>query len=379
MSRISILALLSLLGLALAPVRAQNYMDEDQDRPTRREAVPSAGLFPTQRMMELFIDRLVEDDLADTYGLDEDQIYNVQDTLRGRFPAWLQEHRGEIMQLSNEYFEALLNNEPPSAEQVAVWAQRVLPLMDGFMDQFEGSAEDMRQFLTDDQQIIMDGQLAAFRVGMNFMTQRVGEWSEGGFDPEIHWIHNASAQQYQRDQEVHMQQQMDEAKREAMGEAAYQEFEVIRVQQRHADRTATPRPANDPKLPQDEWTRYTEDFIRRYDLNQDQQNQAHRILFALQEQRNNYLRRETVRKRIDEAEKLLKAAETDEQRAQAQATVESLKRPLERMFKSLKERLDKLPTRAQRAAVLAKEKEKSPTTQPADDETGAKRESPSSP
>lgn len=383
MSRTSVLALLSLLGLALGPVRAQDYeyTDEIDDQPpARRQARPSSGFWPTPRMMDLFIDRLVEDDLADTYGLDEDQVYNVQETIRERFPTWLNEHRGEIMQLTNEYLEALLNDEPPSPEDVAQWAQRALPLLDGFMDQFEGSAEDMRMFLTDDQQIIMDGQLAAFRVGMGFMTQRLGQWSEGGFNPEEHWIHNAQAQRYQHEQEVYMKQEMEAAKREAMGEASYQQFEVIRQQQRHADQHAGPRPANAPSLPKDEWTRYTEDFIRRYELNDEQQQQAYRILRALHEQRDKYLRREAIRNRIDEAEEMLTKAETDEQRARAQAAVEGLKRPLERMFQTLKERLLKLPTRAQHAAARSKEQAESPTTQPAAAaETGAKRESPSSP
>ena len=78
------------------------------------------------------------------------------------------------MQLTNEYFEALLGGEAPDPADVAQWSQRVLPLLDEMVDEFEGVGEDMRGFMTEDQQVVLDGQLAAFRVATSYMTQRAG-------------------------------------------------------------------------------------------------------------------------------------------------------------------------------------------------------------
>jgi len=100
---------------------------------------------------------------------------------------------------------------------------------------------------------------------------------------------------------------------------------------------------------QDEWTKYVEDFIIRYQLTAEQQAKAYKVLRSQQEQRERYLRRQGDR--LAAARQALQAAKTDEERSAASAAVDQFQRPLDRMFTQLVERLDRLPTRKQRLAA----------------------------
>lgn len=105
-----------------------------------------------------------------------------------------------------------------------------------------------------------------------------------------------------------------------------------------------------------EWERYSREFIARFKLDDQQRNAARRILRDCQEQRGRYLasKRERIvrlQKRLSanksgKADRLLREFEN------ARRELKELKRPVVKIFeKQLKPRLDKLPTRAQRAAA----------------------------
>ncbi|MCH7871982.1 MAG: hypothetical protein IID33_09820 [Planctomycetes bacterium] len=105
-----------------------------------------------------------------------------------------------------------------------------------------------------------------------------------------------------------------------------------------------------------EWERYTREFVARFKLDDQQHNAARRILRDCQEQRGRYLA--SKRERIDQLQKRLSANESDKadrllrEFENARRELKELKRPVVKIFeKQLKPRLDKLPTRAQRAAA----------------------------
>jgi len=328
-----ILTLLGMVALA-GPAFSQRPPRQDD-----QQQIPSAGFWPTSLMMERFIDRLTED-LAATYDLDEDQLYNTRELWKERFPAWLNDHRGEIMQLTNEYFEALLAGEPPAPAEVAGWAGRALPLFDEFTDLVEGVTEEMGTYFTDDQRVMLDSHMAGFRTGLGFVVQRLGVWSEGGYDPETEWPGSPGHGAAERQREREMQEAIQRAEAEARGEAPAETDE--QPSQPAASTTAA-------VASQDEWTKYVEDFIIRYQLTAEQQAKAYKVLRSQQEQRERYLRRQGDR--LAAARQALQAAKTDEERSAASAAVDQFQRPLDRMFTQLVERLDRLPTRKQRLAA----------------------------
>ncbi len=112
---------LCLAVVALAGVAVAQDARDPRERPRFPRPGfdhPPAGFWPTERMMDLAFDRISEN-LAKHYSFDEAQMWDTRDLLKQRFPAWLEQNRGEIQSLMNEYFEALLANEPPAPEEVA--------------------------------------------------------------------------------------------------------------------------------------------------------------------------------------------------------------------------------------------------------------------
>lgn len=110
------------------------------------------------------------------------------------------------------------------------------------------------------------------------------------------------------------------------------------------------------------WERYTRRFIGRYSLNKAQTQKARSILKKCQDQGNSYVKRhraelDELEARVAELSKTTTAADREQLVAARQRFGEKLA-PIDDIFeKQLKPRLDKLPTRKQRAAVNGSEKE----------------------
>lgn len=132
---------------------------ELQDRGRQRARIPTEGFWPTRVMMERGIDRLTEE-LAKQYEFDEEQLARTRELLKERFPRFFEENRAEIQALMNQFFEAQLRGEPPTPEDVADWSQRVLPLFNQFTQLARDTADDMREYLTDDQAVRLEGNIA---------------------------------------------------------------------------------------------------------------------------------------------------------------------------------------------------------------------------
>lgn len=304
------LAVVMLATTALAQ-NADEY-DEDQ-RPRRATKIPTEGFWPTQKMMDRFIDRITSG-MADEYNFDDSQLEMTRALFKTQFPEFLNENRAEIQTLLNQYFEALLDDAPPSIEDVAEWAGRVQPLMAEFGEVCDEVTAGMREYVNDDQIVMLDAQYVAFQTGLKMAQNKLAVWADGGYDPETEWIHSSSNRRAREEREV-----AEEAK------AA----------------------ANPP--PKDEWTIYTERFIKRYQLNDEQKQKAFTILRHQQEARDRYLHRKA--EEMAGVTKLLTEAETEEARAASLEAYNRLNAPVDRIFQQLKDRLDTLPTRAQRKAA----------------------------
>ena len=366
------LALFCILGLTAATALSQYYeYDEEEDRPQRKQEVPVAGFWPTQKMMEHIVDRFTEQEMAKALGLDDDQLFQTREAIKENLVPWLNENRGEIMQATNEFMEAWLDKKPPSAEWVADWAQRTLPLLDGLADQVEVIGEEMNTFLTEEQQAVLAGELAGVRVVTGMTAQRLGGWAEGGFEPRTDWHRSREYKQAEeiRTEETHT------AVAEAKGDyGAPLAAAGPGAGQPHDQRdSATPRTPRGEAAPVDAWTKYTDDFVRRYNLSEQQQSQAYRCLRKIQTDRDKYLRRNADR--FVRAEATLRDSGATRQHPAAQRVLDQRAKTLDNKFTRLKEGLNKLPNRKQRLAAA----QNPPAAQAAHAETRAKRESPSSP
>jgi len=330
----------SLVGI-LAVAAAAQTAHKDQ-RPSRQQP---QMLFLTDEIVDLALDRLA-DKMAKEYSLDEDQLWNTRDLLHERFPEFIKQNRGEIVTLVNDYLKATLSGEPPSPEYVADWAERAAPLLNEALDMAEDTADDMRPYMTDEQQILLDGRLAAFRVGRQYMTQRMNAWRAGQYDWQTEWPRSEAFKKNERIRQRQLHEQAQVARYEAMGVTPSEGVVLA------ADRSAVRPHATRARGPRDEWAQYVESFIKRYQLNEAQQNSARKYMRRYQDLRDKYVRRRGPS--IDAIAAQAKAAKTDNEKQRAAAELARLNRPIDRLFENLKDDLNKLPTRKQRAAAAAR-------------------------
>ena len=122
--------------------------------------------------------------------------------------------------------------------------------------------------------------------------------------------------------------------------------ETLEPDPRRPERAATP---SNP-IPDDEWARYVRAFIRKYHLNDEQQQRAWLIYHDAKERDDVFDRRFQRQMKTLRA----KAGESKNERAQAALRERTERHQLERkrLFNQLKRRLERLPTRAQRKNAL---------------------------
>lgn len=361
--------ILALAGLGAFAGAAQSPPpDDDQYETLDRGGYPDPVFIFNDRIVDLAIDRIAAG-MVNHYKLDDDQLWETKRVLKQRFPEWIQANRTEIIDLTNQYIEALLADEPPPPETVAEWATRVQPLVDQFNGLFVESTEEFREFFTPEQQLILDGEMAVYNVAMNHFNGRLGVWSAGGFDWESEWPRGPEFKQTQAQREEQLEAEAIHAKMQAMGQDPGDEPVQYAIEggaspgvQPAADaQPQSMRP--DRKGPKDEWELYVERFIARYQLTDDQKAQAIRILHKHQSRRDAYLRRKATE--IDALYKQFEGATAEDKRAEFRTAYEKLNAPLTRYFEQLKADLDRLPTRRQRAAAAQADLEATPRDQPA--------------
>ena len=341
-----------LLGLAMLcalPAGAQNDERDPAFADRDRDNQPIIGIQLTPRLLENLLDKAA-DRLAKDYRFDEFQREQMRQVLQERIPRFLREHQAEIQKLTNEWLEAASGEAPPDAEYAARWAEEALPLVEDFKGMVHGMSDDMRGFLTDDQQILLDGYLAGIDTVTDRVSDRLHLFKEGGFDPELHWPGNRRARKRNRADARKLRRMAEEARVTAMEKSGGAPAGT--------GKPAAARAKAAPKSEKDAWTRYVEAFIERYGLNDQQQQRARTFLREQLKQRDRHLRRSAGE--IERITKLYdKAANPQELKIAEAAYQRVIQQPVDRMFERLKEKLDTLPTRAQRRAAAAADRERS--------------------
>lgn len=336
------------------------------------EEEETGGFWPTKIMLMRALDRAVED-MSDHYKFDEDQAAHVSDVLKQRLPEWMNKNRKEITTLMNQYIEAILDGEPPDAETVAEWAQRVQPLMSEFQEVVEGMSGEFSEVMNDDQRVQLEGELAAFNTGFSFVQKKIAVWADGGYDPETEWPRNNDKfAEAKRNERGEIRDAMKDARSQATsearvaygleGDAAQQAAANAEAQAAaaaaeqaasHAANTAEkptgPAKPTRAKGPRDEWEVYVEAFIRKYELKEDQTAKAQQYLKSAQDERDNWLRKKGDEfSRID---KRIREAKSKEDREKAQADLDKARAPIDRIFRRMENKLFDIPTAKQKKKV----------------------------
>ncbi|MFN0138255.1 MAG: hypothetical protein ACKVS9_19295 [Phycisphaerae bacterium] len=344
-----LLTRLSIVGILLTLVGGAFAQDSPPAAEPPKTPVPTEGFWPTRTMLDRIMDR-ISDEMTDQYEFDDEQKERTRELLKLHIPRFMEQNRAEIQTLMNEFIEVQIHEEAPTVEGMSVWAQRMLPIVDKLSVMTEELTGDIREFMTDEQAVQLDSEFAAFTTGVGFLRGKVGEWSEGGFDPERDWTKpGPERRKREREEERRMQAEMEAARQEARV-ASGRDEETAPVEVEPA-RGATSKPASKPT---DEWEQYTVEFAARYEFNGDQLQKAISFLKAKQAERDRYLTR--VADDISKVTRMAADAKTDEEKKEAKDAGDKINAPIERIFQQLKDRLDTLPTRAQRQAAARREK-----------------------
>ena len=379
---------LAAAALCLATAAPGQSPSDRRPLPQRPGAqLPPAGFWPTDRMMDLAIDRMTEN-MADRYGFDAEQLERTRETLKTRFPGWLNENRAQIQTLVNEWFEGMLSPEPPTPEQAADWARRVQPLFQQGVGLVENTMDDMRGYLNEDQVDRIEMHRAGLRVATGIMQERLDRWAQGGFEPS----------EWPRDPAFHSRHGADEkVARDQIQQAELASKQLSAVRRGlNPDAMPTPgtarpappaggdptaggmAPGGGPVVPPtaiapaatpdtDEWSIYVEQFIQKHKLDEAQQNKARELLRQAQAQRTRYL--SNKRRDVAALEKKFESAKAPADQEAVRAEYQKLTAPLDREFDKLKRGLDRLLNKQQRDAAAA-------TAQPAPAPSPAKSPGP---
>lgn len=353
-ARTRLLLVATLLATPLAPA-------QDPPEEPAAEAIPTEGFWPTKTMLHNMLGRIA-DEMGDQYEMDDDQLAQLTALLRERVPEWMNQNRPQIMNLMNQFFEAQLADEPPDVAMVTEWSGKMLGLTDSFKGMVTGVTDNMREFMTDDQQVRLDAEMAAFQTGLTLVNNKLNVWAEGGYDPAVDWTPpGAARRERERAEERAAAAEMEKARSEAYARSgnppAGTEVTPVGAEPAAVEANKKDAAAAKPK-PVDEWTKYTDEFIARYKLNDEQSQKARLHLKEMQQKRDEYLRSKGAD--MERVTKQLKDAKSDDERKVAQLASDKLSEPVNRLFTQLKDRLSRIPTREQRRNAAKHDAETTP-------------------
>jgi hypothetical protein len=303
--------------------------------------------------------------MSQDFRFDEAQASDAQRVFKENVLNFIKENQREFTKLANDFLEKRLGTEAPTPEEVAEWAQRAQPMLEKTRTFVTKVSDEMREFMTDEQQIKMDASLAAFEVASNFLDRRLSSWSEGGFNAATEWPRNPGVQKFDDEQAKQLQIAMEDIRRQKLGLAPRQPAEpqaaeaVVPVGStpeaaEAAARDAKPAPAaktGTKAEPKDEWTKYVEAFIAKYNLDATQAQKAMVQLNEATRKRDEFLR--SKGRQMEQVEKSFKSAATPDAVKAAEEQYQTLMQPVDRIFSKLKENLDRLPNREQRRKAAA--------------------------
>lgn len=359
MRTLKFVVLLTLL-VSQAPALAQDQDQSAAEKPARKRLSDSKVILPgllTEKMLNGILERM-GDDMADQYQFDDDQTVKATELMKQRIPDFIRQHADDIQDLYMSFFEAQMAGEPPSVEMVTEWAQRAMPILNEFRGMVTETAGQMGEFMNEDQRVKLEGEMAAFETGLTFVNNKLQGWSEGHYDAATEWT-PPGKQRRERDraEQKALEAEVDAARDQRLAElgaaneaaAAMDKPDVQPVgseeKPRETAKTARKAPVTD------EWAAYTEEFIRKYQLDDAQSQRARLFLKDYQGRRDQYLT--TKGDEVTRVTKDLKAAKTPEEKKAAQASYEKINGPVERMFSQFKDKLDTLPTSKQRRSAEA--------------------------
>ena len=284
---------------------------------------PLEGFWPTERMTDMTLKRWASD-AAERHQLDETQHAALEEMLLARWPRFLKENRRQLQPVINRFIESRMDPDPPEEGAVQNWAKQALPLYNQGRTLIGELNDEFRKILRPEQLEKFEGDVQRMSQFMGRFGERLTRWEKGEF--EENEFTGRDSRRWRRGRN-----------REARREAA--------------------EPADQILAELNKWDRYLEDFILRFQLDETQRVAARSIRKELGERALAHRERH-----MDEILALERRMKTPG--AKEEEVAEGLKElygPIDQLFGEFEQRLDRLPTEAQRTTAAA---ESSTTSSP---------------
>ncbi len=291
-----------------------------QDAPPAAEPVvaeePLEGFWPTERMTEMTLKRWASD-AAERHQLDETQHAALEEMLLARWPKFMTENRRRLQPVINRFIESQMDPDPPKEENVQKWARQALPLYQQAQTLIGELNGEFRKILRQEQIEKFEGDIKMMGQFMDRFGERLTRWERGEFEDNEFTGRDSRRGRRARN-------------REARREAA--------------------EPTDQILAELDKWDRYLEDFILRFQLDETQRVAARSIRKELGERALAHRERHLEEIVALERRMRVPGAATEEEVAEE---LKELYGPIDQLFGEFEQRLDRLPTEAQRAGAAA--------------------------
>jgi hypothetical protein len=314
--------------------------------------------------------------LSDRYTLDSRQEQLIRNTIIKESNKMFFKHAPKAMVYSLEVIQTRAAGEPFTPEQVARWTSMAMPILEDTHNNFQNVAEELMPEFTEAQQALMREDLAANNRRFQTVLQGAERWKRGDWKPEYWGLQDDPIQMaavWEAEQAAAAEGETppeDQVSGDDPGSTAeklppddappmMQDQPPLRpTQPTRPERTGRgeskpqprPRSATSEKET-DPWKIYVQEFIDKYALTDPQQTAAWRV------SRDLIQRRDRVRAQFDQRLAILESRLVDDPK-RLKTQQDKLTRDRDQregvLFEQLKERLDKLPTRAQRSEAEKK-------------------------
>lgn len=292
---------------------------------------PLEGFWPTERMAEMMLKRWASD-AADRHQLDETQHAALEEMLLARWPKFMKENRRQLQPVINRFIESRMDPDPPEEGAVQHWAKQALPIYHEARTLIGELNGEFGKILRPEQFEKFEGDAKRMSGFMDRFGERLARWERGEFEENEFTGRDSRRGRRGRNREARR-----EAAELAKREAAEPTDQIL------AELT--------------KWDRYLEDFILRFGLDETQRVAARSIRKELGERALAHRERH-----MDEIVALERGMRTPG--ATVEEVAEKLKElygPIDQLFGEFEQRLERLPTEAQRASADA---ESSKTSSP---------------
>lgn len=317
------------LSASIEQVYEKNGWDSEPDL-FSLDAIREISRIPPWQVQDR-LDALTEL-VGDRYLLDEGQKASFQALLmREAFDAF-RENAPRILQYAPEALAARAAGEPFTPQQVARWTKLASPVFRDVRKRFERASREFVAELDPDQRELVQADLEASVRRLNDVERMSREWMQGKW--------SAADWGLERDPI-----QNPDGGAEALAEADHESEAVDAPGSSAAAPAPASRPAPAGEDLRDPWALYVKEFILRYQLDDEQQQRA-------------WLYYHDARRRAE----IIGAHGAVAGSRPSGAAPTRREADLERLFESLKRRLDRLPTRGQRKLA---ESRPAPTSAPA--------------